>query len=106
MKAIGTIFIVILLMIVNAFLNGWVFMMGYELGVVPLINYLGVAPAIPYVYFVLLALAWSLWKPKRVDDESNTKVTELKFWTKYIGVVCTDLLIVGILWVFNLCVVG
>ena len=46
----------------NAFLNGWFWMMGYELGIAPLINYLDVAPAIPYLYFVLLALAWALIK--------------------------------------------
>ena len=106
MKAIGTFFVVILITVLSAFLNGWFWMMGYELGIAPLINYLGVAPEIPYVYFVLLCLGWSLIKAKKLDYDNATKVTELKFYAKYLGVVCTDLLILGILWVFNLLVVG
>ena len=106
MKAIGTFFVVILITVLSAFLNGWFWMMGYELGIAPLINHLGVAPEIPYVYFVLLCLCWSLIKAKTLDYDNATKVTEPKFYAKYLGVVCTDLLILGILWVFNLLVVG
>ena len=106
MAAIGTFCIVILITVLSAFLNGWFWMMGYELGIAPLINYLGVAPAIPYMFFVLLCLAWTLIKLKNVDYDNATKITEAKFWAKYFGVICTDLLILGILWVFNLCVVG
>jgi hypothetical protein len=106
MAAIGTFCIVILITVLSAFLNGWFWMMGYELGIAPLINYLGVAPAIPYMLFVLLCLAWSLIKPKTVDYDKATKITEAKFWPKYFGIICTDLLILGILWLFNLCVVG
>lgn len=105
MAALGTFFIVILITVVSAFLNGWFWMMGYELGIAPLINHLGVAPAIPYMFFVLLCLAWSLIKLKKVDD-SGPKITEKKFWLRYFGVICTDFLILGILWVFNLLVVG
>ena len=106
MKALGTFLIVILITVVSAFLNGWFWMMGYELGIAPMINYLGVAPAIPYMFFVLFCLAWSLIKPKRLDNDNAPKVAEAKFWSKYLGVICTDLLILGILWVFNLCIVG
>jgi hypothetical protein len=106
MAAIGTFCIVILITVLSAFLNGWFWMMGYELGIAPLINYLGVAPAIPYMLFVLLCLAWSLIKSKNVEPDKETKITEVKFWTKYFGVIFTDILILGILWVFNLCVVG
>ena len=106
MKALGTFFVVILITAVSAFLNGWFWMMGYELGIAPMINYLGVAPAIPYMFFVLFCLAWSLIKPKRLDYDNAPKVTEAKFWSKYLGVICTDLLILGILWVFNLLIVG
>lgn len=105
MAAIGTFCIVILITVLSAFLNGWFWMMGYELGIAPLINYLGVAPAIPYMLFVLLCLAWTLIKPKKVDN-NEIKITEVKFWTKYLGVICTDFLLLGILWMFNLCVVG
>ena len=106
MKAIGTIFVVILITVGSAFLNGWFWMMGYELGVAPMINYLGVAPAIPYMFFVLLCLAWNLIKSKSSYNNDSTKITEVKFWAKYLGVICTDFLLLGILWVFNLCVVG
>lgn len=106
MKALGTFLIVILITVVSAFLNGWFWMMGYELGIAPMINYLGVAPAIPYMFFVLFCLAWSLIKPKRLDYDNAPKVTEAKFWSKYLGVICTDLLILGILWVFNLLIIG
>ena len=106
MAAIGTFCIVILITVISAFLNGWFWMMGYELGIAPLINYLGVAPSIPYMLFVLLCLAWALIKSKKVDDDKSTKITEAKFWTKYFGVLFTNLLILGILWVFNLFVVG
>jgi hypothetical protein len=106
MKTIGTFFVVILITVLSAFLNGWFWMMGYELGIAPLINYLDVAPSIPYMLFVLLCLAWSLIKSKKVDYDKATKITEAKFWAKYFGVIFTDLLILGILWVFNLLVVG
>lgn len=97
-----TFLIVVILTVANAFLNAWFWMMGYELGIAPLINYLDGAPAIPYLYFVLLCLAWSLIKAKRLDDNAP-KVNETKFWTRYIGVVVTDFLILGILYIFNLC---
>jgi hypothetical protein len=106
MAAIGAFCIVILITVLSAFLNGWFWMMGYELGIAPLINHLGVAPAIPYMFFVLLCLAWTLIKSKNVEPDKETKITEVKFWTKYFGVIFTDILILGILWVFNLCVVG
>ena len=102
MAAIGTFFIVILITVVSAFLNGWFWMMGYELGITPLINYLGTAPSIPYMFFVLLCLSYNLIKSKKLDSDIPTKITESKFWTKYFGVICTDLLILGVLWIFNL----
>ena len=98
-----TFLIVMILTVANAFLNAWFWMMGYELGIAPLINYLDVAPAIPYLYFVLLCLAWQLIKAKKIED-NTPKVTETKFWTRYIGVVVTDFLILGILYIFNLCI--
>lgn len=106
MKTIGTFFVVILITVSSAFLDGWFWMMGYELGVAPMINYLCVAPAIPYMFFVLLCLAWNLIKAKGSYDNDSTNINEVKFWAKYLGVLCTDFLLLGILWVFNLCVVG
>ena len=106
MKAIGTFFVVILITVLSAFLNGWFWMMGYELGIAPLINYLGEAPAIPYMFFVLLCLGWNLIKSKNTNSDETGGVTEGKFWLKYFGVICTDLIILGILWVVNLLVVG
>ena len=103
MKTFGTFLFVILITVCNAFLNAWFWMMGYELGIAPLINYLDVAPAIPYLYFVLLALAWALIKGKNLNYDDAPKVTEAKFWTRYIGVVLTDFMILGILYIFNLC---
>lgn len=99
----GAILLVLVITCCNAFLNGWFWMMGYELGIAPLINYLDAAPAIPYLYFVLLCLAWSLIKGKRLED-NTPKVTEARFWSRYIGVVITDFLILGILYIFNLCI--
>ena len=99
----GAILLVLVITACNAFLNGWFWMMGYEFGIAPLINYLDVAPAIPYLYFVLLALAWALIKGKRLENDPP-KVTEAKFWTRYIGVVLTDFMILGILYIFNLCI--
>ena len=98
-----TIAIVVILTVVNTLLNAWFWMMGYELGIAPLINYLDVAPAIPYLYFVLLCLGWSLIKGKRLENDSP-KVTEEKFWARYIGVILTDFMILGILYIFNLCI--
>lgn len=103
MKTFGTFLFVIIFTVCNALLSGWFWMMGYELGIAPLINYLDVAPAIPYLYFVLLCFAWSLIKGKRLDDNAP-KVNEAKFWTRYIGVILTDFMILGILYIFNLCV--
>ena len=106
MKTLGTFFVVILITVVSAFLYGWFWMMGYELGVAPMINHIGVAPAIPYMFFVLLCLAWNLIKSKSSYNNDSTDITDGKFWAKYLGVLCTDFLLLGILWVFNLCVVG
>lgn len=106
MKAIGTFFVVILITAISAFLNGWFWMMGYELGIAPLINHLGEAPTIPYMVFVLLCLSWNLIKPKNTNSDETGGVTEGRFWLKYFGVICTDLIILGILWVVNLLVVG
>jgi hypothetical protein len=104
MKTIGTFSLVIIITVCNALLNGWFWMMGYKLGITPLINYLDVAPAIPYLYFVLLCLTWSLMKGKNLNYDDAPKVTEAKFWTRYIGVVLTDFMILGILYIFNLCI--
>jgi hypothetical protein len=106
MKTIGTILVVILITVVSAFLNGWLWMMGYELGVAPMINHIGVAPSIPYKFFVLLCLTWNLIKTKSSYNNDSTNITEGKFWAKYFGVICTNFLLLGILWVFNICVVG
>lgn len=99
-----TILIVVILTVVNTFLNAWFWMMGYELGIAPLINYLDVAPAIPYLYFVLLCLGWSLIKGKNLNYDDAPKVTETKFWARCIGVILTDFMILGILYIFNLCI--
>jgi hypothetical protein len=106
MKSLGTFLIVILLTIANTFLNGWFWMMGYELGIAPLINYLSEAPTIPYMFFVLLCLGCSLIKSKSTNSNETGGVTEGKFWLKYFGIICTDLIILGILWIVNLLVVG
>ena len=90
----GTILLVLVITVCNAFLNAWFWMMGYELGIAPLINYLDVAPAIPYLYFVLVCLAWSLMKGKKLENDPP-KVTETKFWTRYIGVILTDFMVVS-----------
>lgn len=99
----GTFLLVMVITVCNAFLNGWFWMMGYELGIAPVINYLDTAPAIPYLYFVLLALTWALLREKNIED-NPPKVTETKFWARYLGIIITDLLILGILWIFNLCI--
>lgn len=106
MKTIGTFFAVILITVLSAFLKGWFWMMGYELGISPLIDYLGKAPTIPYMFFVLLCLGWNLIKSQSTNSDETGGVTEGKFWLKYFGVICTDLIILGILWVVNLLVVG
>lgn len=103
MKTFGTFLSVIFITACNALLNSWFLMMGYKLGIAPLINYLDAAPAIPYKYFLLLTFAWMLIKPKKIEDTTPT-VTEAKFWTRYIGVVLTDFMILGILYIFNLCI--
>lgn len=102
MKTIGTFLIIIIITIANAFLNGYFLMCGYELGMVPLINYLtGTSPTIPYVYFVLLTLGWSLIKNKKVDNNETTSVLTNKFWSRYFGVICTSFVVLGILYLLN-----
>ena len=102
MKAIGTFLIVICITMANAFLNGYFWMWGYELGMVPLINHLtGDSPTIPYVYFVLLSLGWSLLKNKKVDNNEATSVLTDKFWSRYFGVICTNFVVLGILYLLN-----
>lgn len=95
--------IVFCLMIGNTFLNGWFYMKGYELGVAPLINYLGVAPHIPYILFVLLATAFSMVKSKTVNNLKEEGMTPYSavFWAKYVGIVGTDFMLLLILWAIN-----
>jgi hypothetical protein len=95
--------IVFCLMIGNTFLNGWFYMKGYELGVVPLINHLGVAPHIPYILFVLLAAAFSMVKSKTINNLKEEGMTpdNAVFWTKYVGIVGTDFMLLLILWAIN-----
>lgn len=95
--------IVFCLIIGNTFLNGWFYMKGYELGVVPLINHLGVAPHIPYILFVLLAAAFSIIKSKTGNNFKEEGMTpdNAVFWSRYAEIVVTDFILLLILWAIN-----
>lgn len=99
MTTLVTFFIVFSITIFSSFLTGWFWMMGYELGIAPLINYLGVAPEIPYIYFVLICMVVSLIRAKSPDKQTSLNT---EFALNFLGVILGNLFILGILWLTNL----
>jgi hypothetical protein len=105
MKLIKTITLVLLLTVCNIFLNGWIWSLAYELGVVPFLSQFVNMPDIPYLMFVLLVATWSVVKSKNTDKDAPAFDTPA-FWTKYIGIIITELLGIGILYLFNVIILN
>lgn len=102
MKTFYTFALAMALAVVGHLLNGWFWLMGYELGIMPFIEHIGyVAPTIPYLMFVLLCATRSLLKSKPVANEALT-FDNPKFWTRYLSAIATDFLALFILWILNL----
>ena len=102
MKLFKTITLVLLLTIGNSFFNGWVWSLAYELGFKPFFSQFTNMPDIPYLMFVLLTVAWSLVRFKNTGDKDAPGVNTPAFWTKYIGIIITDLLGIGVLCLLNM----
>jgi hypothetical protein len=102
MKLFKTITLVLLLTIGNSFFNGWVWSLAYELGFAPFFSQFMNMPDIPYLMFVLLTVAWSVVRFKSTGDKDAPAVDTPAFWTKYIGIIITDLLRIGVLYLFNI----
>lgn len=102
MKLLKTITLVMLLTICNSFFNGWVWSLAYELGFAPFFSQFVNMPDIPYLMFVLLSVAWSLVRFKSTGDKDAPAVDTTAFWSKYIGIIITDLLGIGVLYLFNI----
>lgn len=96
------LFLAIVIAAINHLFNGWIWMMSYELGIMPFIEHLGyTTPTIPYLLFVLLCATRSLLRSKPVTNETLT-FDNPKFWTRYFGVIGSDLLALFMLWILNL----
>lgn len=102
MKLLKTITLVLLLTIGNGFFNGWVWSLAYKLGFAPFFSQFVNMPDIPYLMFVLLTTTWSLVRFKTTGDSDGPLVDTPVFWAKYLGIIFTDLLGIGILYLFNL----
>ena len=102
MKLLKALTLVLLLTICNSFFNGWIWSLAYELGFAPFFSQFVNMPDIPYLMFVLLTVAWSLVRFKNTSDKDAPEVNTPAFWTKYIGIILTDLLVVGVLYLFNI----
>lgn len=89
----------IILVFVNALFNGFVIMEAYELAFVPFINHFISTPTIPFMVFVLVGLGINLCMPR---SESKYKLGEMKFWTTWLSTVCSKLMLLFILWIFNI----
>lgn len=89
----------IILVFVNALFNGFMIMEAYELAFVPFINHFINTPTIPYMVFVLVGLGINLCRPQ---SESKYKVGETKFWIAWLSTICSKLMLIFILWVFNI----
>lgn len=89
----------IILVFVNALFNGFVIMEAYELAFTPFINHFISTPTIPFMVFVLVGLGINLCRPQ---SESKYKITDKEYWPKWLSIICTKLLLILIIWIFNI----
>jgi len=98
MKFLVQFFLAFILAIISSLFTGFIYMETYELALAPLINYLGNAPHIPFIYFLLLALGISAISKIR---ESKYEIKDFKFWANYVGSIISKLIMLFILWIIN-----
>ena len=89
----------IFLIIVNALFNGFVIMEAYELAFSPFLTYFCEPSIIPFMVFVLVGLGINLCRPQ---SESKYKITDKEYWQKWLSIICTKLLLILIIWIFNI----
>lgn len=99
MAVFTCIFIGLVLVIINALFNGFVIMEAYDLAFSPLLTYFCEPPIIPFFIFVLVGLGINLCRPQ---SGSKYKITDKGYWTKWLSVICTKLLLILIIWIFNI----
>lgn len=102
MKTFKIFIMVIVLTIGNWFFNGWLWSMAYKLGIIPFFSQFTNMPDIPYMMFVLLAATWSLIRMKSTGDKDGPQINTPEFVAKYIGIIVTDFMLLGALWVLNM----
>lgn len=102
MKTFKQLVLVLLVTMGNCFFNGWIWSLAYELGFKPFLSQFANAPDIPYLMFVLLTATWSLVRYKSTGDKDAPVISSPEFWAKYIGIVVTDFIEIGILYLFNM----
>lgn len=98
MKFLTQFFLTFILVIISSLFTGFIYMETYELAFVPLINYLGNAPHIPFRYFLLLALGISAVSKIR---KSKYEINDSKFWANYVASIISKLIMLFILWIIN-----
>lgn len=89
----------IFLIIVNALFNGFILMEVYELAFMPFLTYFCEPSIIPFMVFVLVGLGINLCRPQ---SESKYKITDKEYWQKWLSIICTKLLLILIIWIFNI----
>ena len=89
----------IILVFINALFNGFIIMEAYELAFVPFINHFINPPSISFMVFVLVGLGINLCRPQ---TESKYKLGETKFWATWLSTICSKLMLIFILWIFNI----
>ena len=89
----------IILVFINALFNGFVIMEAYELAFSPFLTYFCEPSIIPFMVFVLVGLGINLCRPQ---SESKYKITDKEYWQKWLSIICTKLLLILIIWIFNI----
>lgn len=89
----------IFLIIANALFNGFILMEVYELAFMPFLQIICNPPTIQYAVFILVGMGINIC---RKQSSTEYKITDIKFWHKWMSVVFTKLLTISILWLFNL----
>ena len=92
----------IFLIIVNALFNGLILMGVYELAFLPLLQIICNPPTIQYAVFILVGMGINICRKQSSTEYKEYKITDINFWYKWLSIICTKLLLILIIWIFNI----
>ena len=97
MSTLSRFILVVVAVIASMFLNGFMYLMMYNYGIVPIINYFCPAPEIPYNIFIVFGCAVAM-----LNINAYNQKNENSTWTNILSVMLTKLLLIGILVIANM----